>query len=186
MLKLVVLAGSIRNNSTNKLLSMNLIELNRDLADFHFIDLKDFQMPLYNGDYEEENHAPEKAKELFEVLKSADGIIISSPEYNSGITALLKNTIDWLTRVEQGNPYAVFKGKPMLLISAAAGGLGGLRSLYQLREILSNIFALVFPEMFNLAESFKAFDDKGKLISEEQKTRLKQITGNYIKFASKI
>src|SRR5439155_8924376 len=89
------------------------------------IDLTDLPMPLYNGDLEDEHGMPENATKLVGLITQHDALLIASPEYNSQMTPLLKNTIDWCTRGDE-NP---FKGKVVAVVSASPGHFGAIRSM---------------------------------------------------------
>ena len=104
-------------------------------------------MPLFNQDLEEAEGPPENAGTLKAILLAHEGLLIASPEYNSSITPLLKNTIDWVSRAGEGDKaLAAYEGKVAAVMSASPGRLGGLRGLVHLRSILSNIGVLVIPD----------------------------------------
>lgn len=176
-IKIATFAGSSRTDSTNK----KLARLAADMAsEFHaestFIDLRDFPLPVYDGDFESEQGYPDNAQKLKAILSQHNGYIISSPEYNSSVTALLKNTIDWLSRGEGGKTdLTPFNGKVAALLSAAPGNLGGLRGLVHIRSILSNLGMLVIPNQLAISQAFSAFDDQGQLKDEAQAERLRDV-----------
>jgi NAD(P)H-dependent FMN reductase len=140
------------------------------------IDLRDFPMPLYDGDLEASSGLPETAKQFKKLLREHDGLLISSPEYNSSITGVLKNAIDWASRTESDDEsdLVCFRGKVAALMSASPGGLGGLRGLVHLRSILGNIGVIVLPDQISISSAHEAFDERGKL-KDERKS--KQVTG---------
>ncbi len=113
MSKILAFAGSTRRESFNKkLVAFAAEQAKQQGADVTLIDLADFEMPLYNGDLEDEQGYPEAATRLFNLMKQHDGLLLSCPEYNSSITPLLKNTIDWVSRPREGEqPLAAFTGK---------------------------------------------------------------------------
>ena len=175
--KILFLAGSSRTASTNKTVAKKA----RDIASKHdveatFIDLKDFDMPIYNGDIEEATGLPENAIKLKELFIAHDAIFIASPEYNSGYTPLLKNSLDWISRPHQENeaPLSAFANKTAALVSIAPGGYGGLRGLVQLRMLLGNIMVTVIPQQLAIPFSSKVLDEKGNFIDE---TQVKALTG---------
>jgi NAD(P)H-dependent FMN reductase len=128
------------------------------------IDLRDFPMPIYDGDLEAADGIPPEGRRLKALFKEHEGLIIASPEYNSSITAVLKNAIDWISRPEPGEPpLAAFKGKVALIVSASPGNLGGLRGLVHLRSILGNIGVLVLPEQIAISQAYGAFAADGSL-----------------------
>jgi chromate reductase, NAD(P)H dehydrogenase (quinone) len=146
--KILAFAGSTRADSFNKKLVRVAVEGARQAgAEVTLVDLRDYPMPLYDGDLETEAGMPESAARLKELMKAHDGFLIASPEYNSSITAVLKNTIDWVSRAAPGEePLAAFDGKAAALMSASPGALGGLRGLVHVRSILGNIGVLVLPD----------------------------------------
>lgn len=168
-IKILAFAGSTRKESLNKkLVKVAAAGAESAGAAVTVVDLRDYPMPLFDGDLEAAQGMPEKAKELKKLLQEHDGILISSPEYNSGYSAVLKNTIDWLSRQsEQGEkPLSAFSGKYAALMAASPGALGGLRGLFQLRELLQNIQVTVMPRMQSVGQAQAAFDDDGKMKEE--------------------
>ena len=122
-------------------------------------DLLEFGMPLYNGDLEDRSGLPDAARRLIAEISAHDGLLIASPEYNSAVTPLLKNTIDWCTRGD-GNP---FEAKAAAVISASPGPFGGVRSLVMAQNLLLKLGCLVVPGQCALVHADKAFDAEGKL-----------------------
>jgi len=164
--KILAFAGSTRAGSFNKQLIKIAAEGARSAgAHVTLIDLRDFAMPLYDGDLETESGLPENAKKFKNLLREHDGFLISSPEYNSSISAVLKNAIDWASRAESDDepPLVAFRGKVAALMSASPGGLGGLRGLVHLRSILGNIGIIVLPDQVSISSAHEAFDEAGKL-----------------------
>ena len=142
MANILFLAGSARKESINKKLARLAATMAEATgADVTLIDLKDYDMPIYNGDLEQENGLPENAKKLKKIFIEHDGFFIASPEYNSSYSALLKNTIDWLSRPHKENelPLTAYKGKVAALGATSPGALGGLRGLVALRMLLGKI-----------------------------------------------
>ena len=169
-IKILAFAGSTREQSLNKkLIRIAARGAAEAGAEVTLIDLRDYPMPLYDGDYEDASGLPPKALELKKLFLSHDGLLISAPEYNSGYSAVLKNAIDWVSRPsEEGEKaFAAFGGKYAALMSASPGGLGGIRCLYQLREMLQNITITVMPRMQALPQAHNAFDDAGALKDEK-------------------
>lgn len=189
MIKLLFLSGSTRQQSFNKKLAQlaaNYCKLNPEVEAI-FIDLKDYQMPIYNGDDESNNGLPNNAILLKKLFSQADGFFISSPEYNSSISALLKNTIDWLSRPheEDEKPLIAFKDKVCAISSISPGGLGGLRGLVSLRMILSNIGVHVIPTQAAIGSAFQAFDEKGNLANDGQKEMLENVLKQLIEISKR-
>jgi len=163
--KILAFAGSIRAGSWNKKLIRVASQAAREAgAEVTLIDLRDYPLPLYDGDLEDREGLPEPAHRLRELFLSHDALLISSPEYNSSISGVLKNVIDWLSRPQPNQPpLDCFRGKVAGLIAASTGALGGLRGLVHLRAILGNISVLVIPEQKALPKADQAFNDDGSL-----------------------
>ncbi len=175
--KILAFAGSTRKDSFNKkLVRIAVAGAKQAGAEVALIDLADYPLPLYDGDLEEREGLPEKAKELKKIFIEHDGFLISSPEYNSSISGVLKNTIDWVSRPEPSDTVnlAAFRGKSAALMSASPGGLGGLRGLVHLRALLNNIFVLVIPEQVSISQASEAFDANGLLLDT---SKLSQVRG---------
>ena len=168
--KLLAFAGSARKESFNKtLLHIAVQGAESAGADVQTIDLADYPMPMFNQDLEAEQGMDPKAKEVKEMMKAADGFIIACPEYNGSITPLLKNTIDWASRAEEGEaPLLAYRGKTALLVAASPGGFGGMRGLNPVRTILSGIGVMVLPDQIAIPQAFEAFDGEGKLVDEKK------------------
>lgn len=162
---ILALAGSTRQHSYNKRLVKIAAAGAREAgAEVTVVDLRDLAMPLYDGDLEDTQGIPPAAQQLKELMLAHQGLLISSPEYNSSISAVLKNAIDWASRSAPGEaPLACFTGKTAALISASPGALGGLRGLVHLRAILSNINVLVLPDQMAVMKADAAFNDDGSL-----------------------
>lgn len=175
---ILAFAGSARRDSVNKKLLQAAATLARQAgAEVTVIDLADFEMPLYHGDLEDAQGLPDSVKRLKSLLRKHDRFLIASPEYNSSLTPLLKNTIDWCSRTEADGEPALecFQGKIAGLISASPGALGGLRSLRHVREILGNIGVFVVPAQYALANAYEAFDPAGSLTRESARQPLAKV-----------
>lgn len=157
--KLLGISGALRAGSTNTKL---LHEAARLMGDAE-LTLADIRFPLYDGDLESDAGIPAAVEHLAEQIEAADAVIISTPEYNKGITGVLKNALDWISRTD-GNPWAE---KPVAVMSAAAGRAGGERAQLMLREcILPFQPRLVFGPEIAVHASSDAFDDAGHLKGE--------------------
>jgi NAD(P)H-dependent FMN reductase len=162
---ILIFAGSNRAGSVNKKLARQALSVAEQLGiDARLIDLKDYPMPLYDGDLEQEHGVPATAEAFAALIKQHDGIIVASPEYNGAFSPLLKNTIDWTTRVERG----VLSGKTVGLMSATPGRGGGKLGLKVLREWFANMRLSVQTESFSLPQALQAFDEDGTLSSERR------------------
>jgi chromate reductase, NAD(P)H dehydrogenase (quinone) len=143
-----------------------------------FVDLRDYPMPLYNGDLEAEQGPPQKAAEFKALLSEYPGVFIASPEYNSSVTPLLKNTIDWVTRVRAKGETGleVYKSRVFAISGASPGYYGAMRSLLTLRQILEvGVGATVIPQQLALPRANDAFEDDGSLKDKAQQTMLKDV-----------
>lgn len=174
MAKILAFAGSARRDSWNKKLAAYAANQARASGgDVTLVDLRDYEMPLYDGDLEDAQGPPEAATRLYELMKSHQGLLIACPEYNSSITPLLKNTIDWLSRPREGDPrMAAFDGKVAALLAASPGALGGLRGLVHVRAILSSIGVHVVPAQVAVSNAHEQFDDSGALQDERLAERV--------------
>ena len=164
--RLLFFAGSQRQASYNKRLARlgaSIAEANGIAATF--ADLGDYPMPIYDGDLEAAEGAPENASKLKHLMGLHTGVFIVSPEYNSSIPPLLKNALDWVSRVQEGDEdkNEVFKTRVFALGSASPGGMGGLRGLNTVRQVLElGLGALVLPEQFAVPRAAEAFDEIGR------------------------
>ena len=178
-MRLLFFAGSAREASFNKKLAL----LGRHIAEANgieavFVDLKDYPMPIYNGDLEAAEGPPERARAFKALLGEYQGVFIASPEYNSSVTPLLKNTLDWVTRVRAKGETGleVFKSRVFAISGASPGYYGGMRSLLNLRQILAvGIGALVIPEQLALPRATDAFEADGSLKDRNQQEMLKGV-----------
>ncbi len=174
--KILAFAGSTRKGSFNQQLVQLAAKAAESAgADVTVINLNDYPLPIFNEDLEKDG-PPENALRLKELFLQHSGLLISSPEYNSSLTPLLKNTIDWVSRGDDTNPpLAAFTGKVAGIMAASPGGLGGLRGLVHLRSILGNIGVLVVPQQMAISKAFQAFDEAGDLTDQKQQTAVLQI-----------
>ena len=166
--RIAVFAGSARKGSVNRKLALVAARHARELgACVSVIELAEHRLAIYDGDDEAGSGVPETARRLRNLLVGQDGLIIASPEYNSSISPLLKNSIDWISRPDGDTPGLVaFRGKVAGLVSAAPGGLGGLRGLVHLRAILGNIGVIVVPQQHAVSNAGTAFDEAGNLVRD--------------------
>lgn len=169
MTKLLFFAGSTRRESLNQKLAHKAAKLAEgEGAEVTVIKLKDFQMPLYDGDLEAAEGLPENAIRLKKLFVEHDGFYIASPEYNSSFSAVLKNALDWISRPHEKNetPLSAFSGKIAAIGSVSPGALGGLRGLVPLRMMLGNIAVHVIPNQVAISFGFEAFDAEDELKDE--------------------
>ena len=162
MPKILAFSGSIRRDSWNRKLIQAAADATRAAGgEVTLIDLADYPLPLYNGDLEDRDGLPDNAQRLKALFKAHDAFLIASPEYNSSIPPLLKNTLDWVSREWQGESGLVpYQNKVAAILAASPGTLGGMRMLPHLRQILNTLGVLVLPGQFALPHADSAFDDE--------------------------
>lgn len=175
--KLLFFAGSARESSHNK----RLARLGAAIAEANgiaatFADLGDYPLPLYDADLQTRDGIPDNAYKLEALMRVHTGILIACPEYNASVTPLLKNTLDWVSRIRTNGeaPLEVFKTRVFALGSASPGGTGGLRGLFTVRQVLEmGLGALVLPEQFSVPRAHEAFDEHGHLKDKSAQERFK-------------
>lgn len=179
-LKILFIVGSLREGSFNKKLAHVTESIVRDKHETTFLPQAEFMMPLMDQDIEKENMP--LVDKLTEKLNSFDGIIITSPEYNGSISSPLKNFIDWSSRAKT----PAWTLKPVLLLAASPGGLGGVRGLAHTRFPLVTLGAHVYPEMFGLAKAHEAFNEKNELIDGKVKEKVADLATRFLTFVSQV
>ena len=186
--KILAFAGSLQKDSLNKKTVLIAAEGARKAdAEVTFIDLKEFPVPMYDGDLETENGLPEHAIRLQELMLANDGFLIASPEYNSGISGTFKNYIDWTSRGRgELKAGACYDGKFASIMSASPGGLGGIRALPNVRTILASMGVHVLAEDFALGKAHEAFDDDGNAKAEFVQNALEKLGRNLAEILIKI
>lgn len=186
--RILAFAGSTRKDSLNKkLVPIAAAGARAAGADVTIVDLRDYPLPLYDGDLEEAEGQPANAAAFKQLMMDHDGLLIASPEYNSSVTAVLKNTIDWVSRPLPGEPSLVaFRGKTAALMSAAAGMFGGLRGLAHTRSILGNIGVLVIPAQVTLPQANHAFEPDGTLKDDSMTKRVEGLGASLAEILHKL
>lgn len=170
-ISLLVFAGSTRAQSWNRKLAGAATEIATEQgAQVTRLELADFDVPLYNADLEAKG-TPHDVIRLKEIFHAHPAWIVCSPEYNGSYTALLKNTIDWVSSPVKGDPIwgsgsKAFAGKVVGLLAASPGALGGVRSLGHLAPLLMNLQCWVSPKQFALSKAHEAFDASGQLSTD--------------------
>lgn len=171
--KILVFAGSNRNGSFNVALAHaangTLAEMG---AETTLIALEDYPLPIVDEDLKAEKGMPDNAIKLARQFAAHDGAFIASPEYNSSIPPLLKNTIDWVSLAPKD--IGAFKGLTVALGAASNGALGGIRGLYHLRSVMMNVGALVISEQASISRAASAFGEDGMPTDERQKSMLQR------------
>jgi chromate reductase len=181
-LNVLIICGSLRKGSFNAMVANTLPSLAP--AGMKMTRSPTIEMPLYNADVQNEQGFPAPATALADAMRAADGVIIVSPEYNYSIPGVLKNAIDWVSRL-QNQPFA---NKPVAIQSASQGPLGGPRMQYHLRQclIFNDAFTLNKPEIFVGGVKSKVDEAKGVLTDEPTREIIKQQLANFAKFIVRV
>lgn len=171
--KILAFAGSARRDSWNrKVLAVAVAAAREAGAEVTVVNLGDYPMPIYNADWHEEHGVPPAMLELRALMMAANGLLVASPEYNTSITPLLKNTIDWLSQGVNGESgRAPFEGKVGGLMGASDGAFGTIRSLPQVSMIFANLGVLMLP-VVAVPSVAKAFDEAGAMTNERTRKSL--------------
>jgi chromate reductase, NAD(P)H dehydrogenase (quinone) len=185
--KILVFAGSVRTGSFNgRLAALAAKELALLAADVTRISLADYPLPLYDGDAEAASGVPDNAMKLKRQFTAHHGIFIASPEYNASLTPLLKNTLDWVSRVREGGDasLAAYRDRVFALGAASNGTYGGYRSLIALRHVLElGCGALVLPDQVAIRNAASAFDEAENLRDAGDAQRLRSMLARLVDVA---
>jgi len=171
---ILAFGGSLRFDSWNHKIAAFAAN---EIEGAELIRLRDYPLPVYDGDLEASEGLPENARRLKEKFVAADGLLLASPEYNGSVTGALKNVIDWVSRSEGKDepPLVAFKGKVAGLLAASPGALGGLRGLAHLRTMLSGLGVFVVPEQAAVPKVHEAFAEDGHLRDAKVAGRVKRV-----------
>ena len=167
--KILVFAGSIRTGAySGKTADIAQRELALQGAEVTRISLADYPLPIMDEDLEAEKGIPDNAVKLARLFVAHDGILIATPEYNGSIPPLLKNTIDWISRVREdgGRPLKPLPGRVVALCSSSNGHFAGIRSASHLRQMLAHIQMDVIAPQVSVPNGGEAFDENGDFVSE--------------------
>jgi chromate reductase len=175
--KILAFAGSTREASFNKsLVKIAAAGARAAGAEVTLLDLRDLALPLFDEDLESSGGLPPGARKLKDLLLAHQGFLLSCPEYNSSISGVLKNAIDWASRPVPGEAsLQCFDGKAAALMSASPGALGGLRGLVHVRAILGNIRVLLLPDQVCVSKAHEAFDSERKLKDSKQQAAVEAL-----------
>lgn len=186
--KILAFAGSARTDSYNKKLVQVAANGARAVgAEVTYIDFRDLPMPLFDEDLEQAEGMPENARKFKELMIAHDGLLIACPEYNSSITPVLKNAIDWASRPgENQPPLAAFANKVAAIMSASPGALGGLRGLVSVRSILGNIKVIVLPDQIAVPKAYEAFNADGTLVDPKQQESVANLGASVANVVAKL
>ena len=188
-LKILVIPGSLRTGSLNAKLAATIAhELVVAGAEVTRISLSDFPLPIYDGDLQAKSGVPRNAVNLKRMMGSHQGVLIVTPEYNSSVPALVKNTIDWISRVQDPHETRgqVFRERAFAIAAASGGRLGGTRALSALRLILSACHAMVIPNQLALSFAEDAYDDAGRLKHQPDIDALNAMVRQLIEFSQRM
>ncbi|MEV5471055.1 NAD(P)H-dependent oxidoreductase [Streptomyces sp. NPDC052207] len=176
-LRVLVFGGALRADSANARLAALVAWLISDTgAAVDLASMRDFDMPLYDGDMEAAEGLPPGALALRDRLDRSDAFVIASPEYNASVPGVLKNAIDWVSRVRP----QPFKTKHAMLVSASPSLVGGNRGLWALRVPLEHLGTRVYPDMFSVADSYQAFAEDGALADSGLQQRLTETVAGFL------
>ena len=184
--KILVFAGSIRTGAySGKTADAATKELALQGAEVTRISLADYPLPIMDQDLEVEKGVPENAFKLARLIASHDGLLIASPEYNSSIPPLLKNTIDWVSRIHKdgGRPFKPYAGKIAALCSSSDGNFAGARGLYHLRSVLMNCGVEIITPQCSVPRAQDAFDEHGEFKDEHLRGRMETVVRTLIERA---
>jgi NAD(P)H-dependent FMN reductase len=186
--RILAFAGSLRAGSWNKkLVAIAAAGARAAGADVTLLDLRELPMPVYDADLESAQGLPENAKRFKQLLVDHHGVLVASPEYNSTITAALKNAIDWASRAQPGEPPLVaYRGKVAGVMSASPGALGAIRSLATIRALLSHLGMIVVPAQLGVPRANEAFDAAGELKDDKQRAAIEKIGADVVEFVQKL
>jgi chromate reductase len=165
-LKILVIPGSLRTGSHNaRLAAAAGYQFAQAGVEVTRISLSDFPLPIYDGDLQTRSGVPKHAVNLKRMMSAHHGVLIVTPEYNSSVPPLVKNAIDWVSRVQDAHEtrYQVFRGRPFAIAAASESRIGGTRCLAALRLILSACHATVIPNQLALSFAGEAYDDMDRL-----------------------
>jgi NAD(P)H-dependent FMN reductase len=185
-LKILVIPGSLRTGSHNvRLAAAAAYEFAQAGVEVTRLSLGDFPLPIYDGDLQAKSGVPKHAVNLKRMIGAHHGVLLVTPEYNSSVPPLVKNTIDWLTRVQDANETRgqVFRARPFAIAAASQGRLGGTRALAALRLILSACHATVIPNQLALSFADQAYDDMDRLKNPADIEALKALVRQLINFS---
>jgi chromate reductase, NAD(P)H dehydrogenase (quinone) len=188
-LKILVIPGSLRSGSLNaRLAAVAAHEIALAGAEVTRISLSDFPLPIYDGDLQAKSGVPKNAVNLKRMIGVHHGVLIVTPEYNSSVPALVKNTIDWISRVQDAHEPRgqVFRDRAFAIAAASGGRLGGTRALSALRLILTACHASVIPNQLALSFADEAYDDNERLKHSGDSETLKALVRQLIDFSQRM
>ena len=185
--RILVFAGSIRTGSlSTKLAALAAKELALADAEVTRVSLADYPMPIYDGDLEAEKGQPENAAKLARLIAAHQGVFIATPEYNNSVPPLLKNTIDWVSRIESRGA-TQYRNRVFAIGSTSDGMIGGARALIDLRKIVqAGLGAILIPSKIEVSRAQDAFDEAGELTVEPVSRLLKRVCRHLVELAARL
>lgn len=181
--RILAFAGSARRDSLNKKLLAAAVEAARAAgAEVTLVDFRELPLPLYDGDLEDAEGLPANAQRFAELVRSHGGLLIASPEYNSQITPLLKNAVDWCTRAEE-NP---LRGKVVAVVSASPSAFGAIRSMTLARQLFTHLGCHVLPVQCVVPHADKAFDEHGALKDERARKAAHTVATELVRVTARL
>ena len=176
-ISLLVFGASLRRESLNvRLAQLAAVTIEANGGTVDLATMSEFDTPSYNSDVQDSEGFPAGAKAMCGRLEEADGFVIAAPEYNASMPGMLKNTLDWVSRMSP-QPFNELSG---LLLSASPSMVGGNRGLWALRVPFEHLGARVYPDMFSLAQAHSAFDSEGRLASPQLAERFSTNIVNFM------
>lgn len=176
ILEVVTIPGSLRSGSYNR----KLLKLAEQFLEQHVemdrIDLKDFPLPPYDQDIQDQSGVPKEAEELKDRIRAGHGVLVSVPEYNWGMSGMYKNVFDWTTR-GKNQPWS---GKVVGMMGASDGPWGTWRATPMYRQMYSSMNAIILPQSFNLPNAQKVWDESGKLLDDKLPARVEKFVGQFL------
>ncbi|AMB85172.1 FMN reductase [Pseudomonas agarici] len=184
--RVLAVSGSARKGSLNqKLLNVVVQGALSAGAEVTVISLSDYPLPFFDSDLEKEQGVPLQALRLQKLFSEHDALLVASPDYNGGYTALLKNAIDWMSRptLEKVSGLALFANKATAVISASPGPMGGIRSMLAMRGVLERLGAVLIPQTFTLGVAHQAFAENGQLADAQVDGEVKAIGATLVRYS---
>jgi chromate reductase len=181
--KILVIPGSLRTGSHNARLAATTVrEFAQAGVEVNLLSLIDYPLPIYDGDLQAKSGVPKQAVNLKRMMAAHHGVLLVTPEYNSSVPPLVKNMIDWVSRVQDQHEARgeVFRTRPFAIAAASEGRMGGARALAALRLILSSLQAMVIPRQLALSFADQAYDDVDRLKNPSDSEALKALVRQLI------
>lgn len=181
--KILAFGGTTREGSWNKKLARAAADYARDAgAEATFADLRDYPMPLYDGDLEAADGKPATARQWKQLMVAHDGFLIATAEYNRSMTGALKNAIDWASRADDNDPRPVpaFRGKTVALMSASPGAFGGMRALYHVHDVLYALGCTIHPTQLAVPKVHEIFGDDGAITDGRMAEKVKSLAAGLV------